>query len=572
MKPFRFVMACLAGALAHSAAVAVTLPVQQDTSSSAAGTLIAALGKSTSLIVTTSKNALVQFDLTKLPAGVSAQSFRSARLRLYASKVTKPGDLWVSLLTSAWSETNTGAGPVGGPLVGTVLASEVGTKRFLVADVTTAVSAWLGGTDNNGLIIDTPSASLFLSSKEGSSTGYPAELEIDFDPSVSASGAVGIGTSLPFDSLLDVEGDVRINDHTLYLRGGNDRNHGLGWYGGTRLFANVSLDGPAVFGYSGGALGTVQTGSTTNIALRWDNSQNVSMSGNVGIGTTTPTHAKLEISGLAGVNNITGYGYFSKFSTTYPSTATSGTASMYASGVIVAESFLAFSDERIKHVEGRSDAARDLSTLTGIQVTDYTYVDSVAKGAGRQKKVIAQQVEKVYPQAVRRSTDVVPDIYQKAEVKDGWIKLATNLKKGERVRLIGESEEGIHEVMEVRDGAFRTGFRPATEKIFVYGREVNDFLSVDYEAIAMLNVSATQELNRRLEAKVAEFTRLGTEKDAQIKALAADNVELQQRVKDIEERDAARAARLATLEKSLNALVAAKSDSTPARSSGAVAE
>jgi C4-dicarboxylate-specific signal transduction histidine kinase len=106
----------------------------------------------------------------------------------------------------------------------------------------------------------------------------------------------------------------------------------------------------------------------------------------------------------------------------------------------------------------------------------------------------------------------------------------------------------------------------------VYGREVNDFLSVDYEAIAMLNVSATQELNRRLEAKVAEFTRLGTEKDAQIKALAADNVELQQRVKDIEERDAARAARLATLEKSLNALVAAKSDSTPVRSSGAVAE
>jgi hypothetical protein len=28
---------------------------------------------------------------------------------------------------------------------------------------------------------------------------------------------------------------------------------------------------------------------------------------------------------------------------------------------------------------------------------------------------------------------------------------------------------------------------------------VNDFRSVDYEAIAMLNVSASQELNRRLE-------------------------------------------------------------------------
>jgi hypothetical protein len=32
----------------------------------------------------------------------------------------------------------------------------------------------------------------------------------------------------------------------------------------------------------------------------------------------------------------------------------------------------------------------------------------------------------------------------------------------------------------------------------VYGREVADFRSVDYDAISMLNVSATQELHRKL--------------------------------------------------------------------------
>ena len=62
-------------------------------------------------------------------------------------------------------------------------------------------------------------------------------------------------------------------------------------------------------------------------------------------------------------------------------------------------------------------------------------------------------------------------------------------------------QEGIYAVLEVGEAAFRTAFQPATDKVFVFGREVNDFRTVDYEAIAMLNVSATQELARKLEAK-----------------------------------------------------------------------
>jgi len=37
------------------------------------------------------------------------------------------------------------------------------------------------------------------------------------------------------------------------------------------------------------------------------------------------------------------------------------------------------------------------------------------------------------------------------------------------------------------------------ERVFVYGKRVDDFLSVNYEAVSMLNVSATQELSRRVE-------------------------------------------------------------------------
>jgi hypothetical protein len=185
--------------------------------------------------------------------------------------------------------------------------------------------------------------------------------------------------------------------------------------------------------------------------------------------------------------------------------------SIYADGDVAALGFYALSDERIKSIRGQSDRAADLQTLLGIQVTDYTYKDTVAKGHRPQKKVIAQQLEQVYPLAVKQSTGVVPDIFQKAAQKAGWVQLATDLKVGERVKLMGEKEEGIHEVLEVRKDAFRTAFKPATEKVFVYGREVKDFRSVDYEAIAMLNVSATQELARKMKAQETELTELRAE-------------------------------------------------------------
>jgi len=137
--------------------------------------------------------------------------------------------------------------------------------------------------------------------------------------------------------------------------------------------------------------------------------------------------------------------------------------------------------------------------------------------------------------------DVVPDIYQRASIKDGWVTLATDLKKGDRVKLITDKTEGIHEVLEVTKEKFRTDFKPEGDKVFVFGREVNDFRTVDYDAISMLNVSATQELARQVEAQKAELARLRSEKNA-----------LARKVSLLEARDEAREARLIRLEKALD--------------------
>ena len=60
-------------------------------------------------------------------------------------------------------------------------------------------------------------------------------------------------------------------------------------------------------------------------------------------------------------------------------------------------------------------------------------------------------------------------------------------------------------------GRFRTDFKPKDGKLFVFGREVSDYHSLDYTTIGVLNVSATQELARRLEQKSAQVDQLERE-------------------------------------------------------------
>jgi hypothetical protein len=303
-------------------------------------------------------------------------------------------------------------------------------------------------------------------------------------------------------------------------------------------------------------INNVATNGSINFMLGGASKFAVAPSGNVGIGTTSPTRAKLEVVG--NVTNQPNPGNVSLLrSTGVLENIPAGTdpISIYATADIFSPVFIAFSDARIKNIEGRSDGARDLATLAAIEVTDYSYI--VTKGTGKQKKVIGQQVEQVYPQAVSRSTDVVPDIYEKAQVEDGWVMLATNLTKGERVRLIGKGTEGIHEVLEVAQDSFRTDFAADGDEVFVYGREVNDFRNVDYDAIAMLNVSATQELNRRLEKQAADLVAQAEEMSKQTTRIA-----------ELEQDRQAQVARIAELEKQASEIAMLKQQMAALQAAG----
>ena len=344
------------------------------------------------------------------------------------------------------------------------------------------------------------------------------------------AGSVGIGTATPQGGL-SVTKPLTTDDYSALAQG----VHMGGQLPNYPDVASLVLSG------ANNANGVAEIAFATGQAGNWKTitysraSDSISIpAGNVGIGTITPTQAKLVVNGA--VNTAAGqFGSVRYFNPQIDGSVGNwggGLVSIYASDNIVAAGIGLFSDARIKNAIGRSDSTTDLGTLRKIEITDYTHKDVIGKGAARVKKVIAQQVENVFPEAVSLRTDVVPDIYKKADIKDGWVQLATDLKVGERVKLIGENNEGIHEVLEVRKDGFRTAALPASGQVFVFGREVNDFHIVDYTAISMLNVSATQELARKVEAKDAEIAKLSAENAALKQQLAANDA----RDKDLEAR------------------------------------
>ena len=351
--------------------------------------------------------------------------------------------------------------------------------------------------------------------------------------SIANSGYVGIGTTAP-KTTLHVNGAYFGEGHVYYHAIDGDGSSGTAYLQARDTSGSFSIDLQ---------FRTQKNGSIVDV-LR------LTQDGRVGIGTASPTTAKLVVSGVgAGETPNSHYTYGLSGPGPYGSPLFLADISIKASDMIHAAAFRAVSDARIKHLQGRSAAAAGLTTLNRIEITDYTMKDTIGKGIRASKKVIGQQVELVYPQAVTQTTDVVPDIYQRAMVKDGWVQLTSDLKKGERVRLIGAKKDGIPEVLEVREGAFRPDFQPAGDSVFVFGREVNDFRMVDYEAIAMLNVSATQELARQvaalrqseargaeLEESVARVAALEA-KAAQVDALERQMTELTRLVAALAERN-----------------------------------
>ncbi|WP_456237613.1 tail fiber domain-containing protein [Hymenobacter monticola] len=287
---------------------------------------------------------------------------------------------------------------------------------------------------------------------------------------VLQAGKLGIGTAAPVSELDVPNGSVHLPGDSWIRFSGNNKNYLRG---------------------------------TTILA---DDAQG----GRVGIGTADPVFP-LDVQSTVTPGNYP-YAFYAVAGNGAVSTGSTGgntgPVSIRATGRVLATEFKATSDRRLKTVIGLSDRAADLALLNKLRITDYTMRDRVQYGSRQFKKVIAQEVEQVFPQAVNQHTGFLPDVYAnavKAETQADsllvlTLRAALAAKPGQRIRLIAKTGETTGTVKTARGNTLvvRGAQQLAGQEVFVFGLEHTDVRTVDYEALAMLNVSATQELARQL--------------------------------------------------------------------------
>lgn len=134
--------------------------------------------------------ALVQFDLSTLPSGTTAQQVSRATLRLYCNRADTPGLVSLAMVGGGWIESGVtyASMPASGAVLGSATVAE---GSFVTFDVTAAVQAWLsGGASNNGFALSAANAVVQFDSKENDQTAHAPALEIAL-ASATAAGAVG---------------------------------------------------------------------------------------------------------------------------------------------------------------------------------------------------------------------------------------------------------------------------------------------------------------------------------------------------------------------------------------------
>jgi hypothetical protein len=202
-----------------------------------------------------------------------------------------------------------------------------------------------------------------------------------------------------------------------------------------------------------------------------------------------------------------------------------------------------------------SDNKRDLELIKQLRVTDYRMVDVVQNGEDLRKGFIAQEVEKLIPEAVTKGTNFLPNIYTlaaKSSFEESTKTLtltmtnALTLKKGDRIRVItdkGTFDAPVDEVVNPNKFRLRVDAKEEPKQVFVFGTEVGDFRSLNYDRIFTTGISAIQELAKQASANETRITELET-KAARVDRVEKELSELKQLVAKIAAQQEKRAAAL----------------------------
>jgi hypothetical protein len=365
---------------------------------------------------------------------------------------------------------------------------------------------------------------------------------------ITSTGNVGIGTNNP-TNILQVGGGGRLrianssgNDYTMI--GTSDTNSSTNTqitfytnpypvpsYVG-RIEYMTTGTGDHIFFSGGGAAERLRITSTGNVGIGTNNPTSILQVGSSGsrvsisndatgittIGTSEIADTNTRI-GLFGHSHGGAPGQISYVSMAatgrhvfFTTTAYSERMIINANGNVVIGGNLNVgsltnpSDSRIKKdIEDINDATA-LNKLLLIQPTTYNYIDVERnKGFGKVYGFIAQQIREVIPEAVTIVDNIIPNIYKNCICEDNkriYIVLPQEVL-GVHIKL---SDYGKYTITKIESDYIEVEKHIESKDIpdgeqFVFGYSVDDFHTLNKEYIFTLNVCATQELHRRIEAQ-----------------------------------------------------------------------
>ncbi|MGO9539740.1 MAG: DNRLRE domain-containing protein [Terriglobales bacterium] len=232
----------------------------------------------------------IQFSLASIPASASISQ---ATLKLYVNTVTSAGSFNVDYVNGVWTEGAIDASDA--PALGSTIASGVvitaaDKNQYILINVTSAVQAWLNGSEpNNGIaLVANGSFNATFDSKENTATSHPAELDIAF------AGGDGTITGVTTAGGSGLTGGGTSGNLNLALTNACAANQVLQWNGSSWVCAAVGTGT-----VTGVTAGTDLTGGGT--------SGNVTL--NLNTSATNALYAQLTanntFSGIQTINNTT---------------------------------------------------------------------------------------------------------------------------------------------------------------------------------------------------------------------------------------------------------------------------
>ena len=180
-------------------------------------------------------------------------------------------------------------------------------------------------------------------------------------------------------------------------------------------------------------------------------------------------------------------------------------------GEFWAGAYFISSDSRIKKDIVELEDEECLRKILQLKPCKYRYIDdSKNKSENKVYGFIAQEVKEVFPEAVSIQKECIPNIMRKASItdKNKICMLEQLVELNETINLQVDMEITIYDndenkiackIIEIYDeNNFKIDQDISSDLCFVYGSMVDDFNTINKEYINCVNISAVQELHKKI--------------------------------------------------------------------------